>query len=163
MRRGASRRVNQEVEELVSRCGRAKLVQMEPDLSAARRRIVDDLQQDLPYPQGCARTQEDGLNLTLQRGWTQLIDEVADFFFQGIAGKHGIDGNNNQAAEKEQQFLRYQVNAQLMSLAAKDAIVKSIPVGRIGVPEDLWIAVKFVLECDYFNGRTIDVDGGAGL
>ena len=31
---------------------------------------------------------------------------------------------------------------------------------RIGVPEDLWLAVKFVLECDYFNGRTIDVDGG---
>jgi len=50
-----------------------------------------------------------------------------------------------------------------MNQAAKDAIVKSIPVGRIGVPEDLWIAVKFVLECDYFNGRTIDVDGGAGL
>src|SRR5690606_36588948 len=50
-----------------------------------------------------------------------------------------------------------------MNQAPKDAIVKSIPVGRIGVPEDLWIAVKFVLECDYFNGRTIDVDGGAGL
>ncbi len=32
-------------------------------------------------------------------------------------------GQEDQAAEKEQQFLRYQVNAQLMSLAAKDAIV----------------------------------------
>lgn len=38
-----------------------------------------------------------------------------------------------------------------------------IPVGRIGVPEDIWLAVKFVLECDYFNGRTFDVDGGIGF
>jgi 3-oxoacyl-[acyl-carrier protein] reductase len=50
-----------------------------------------------------------------------------------------------------------------MNQKARDAIVASIPVGRIGIPEDLWVAVRFVLECDYFNGRTIDVDGGAGL
>ncbi len=50
-----------------------------------------------------------------------------------------------------------------MNQKARDAIVASIPVGRIGLPEDLWTAVKFVLECDYFNARTIDVDGGAGL
>ncbi len=50
-----------------------------------------------------------------------------------------------------------------MNQKARDAIVASIPVGRIGVPEDLWIAVKFAIECDYFNGRVIDVDGGAGL
>ena len=47
-----------------------------------------------------------------------------------------------------------------MNQKARDAIVAAIPVGRIGVPEDIWVAVKFVLECDYFNGRTIDVDGG---
>jgi 3-oxoacyl-[acyl-carrier protein] reductase len=47
-----------------------------------------------------------------------------------------------------------------MNQAAKQAIVERIPVGRIGVPEDLWLAVKFVLECDYLNGHTIDVDGG---
>jgi 3-oxoacyl-[acyl-carrier protein] reductase len=47
-----------------------------------------------------------------------------------------------------------------MNQKARDALVAMIPVGRIGVPEDLWLAVKFVLECDYFNGRTLDVDGG---
>ncbi|MBN1203970.1 MAG: SDR family oxidoreductase [Myxococcaceae bacterium] len=47
-----------------------------------------------------------------------------------------------------------------MNQKARDALVASIPVGRIGVPEDIWVAVKFILECDYFNGRTIDVDGG---
>lgn len=47
-----------------------------------------------------------------------------------------------------------------MNQKARDAVVAQIPVGRIGVPEDLWVAVKFALECDYFNSRTIDVDGG---
>lgn len=47
-----------------------------------------------------------------------------------------------------------------MNQKARDALVAAIPVGRIGAPEDLWLAVKFVLECDYFNGRTVDVDGG---
>jgi 3-oxoacyl-[acyl-carrier protein] reductase len=47
-----------------------------------------------------------------------------------------------------------------MNQKARDALVANIPVGRIGVPEDIWLAVKFVLECDYFNGRAIDVDGG---
>jgi len=47
-----------------------------------------------------------------------------------------------------------------MNQKAREAMVARIPVGRIGLPEDLWLAVKFVLECDYFNGGTIDVDGG---
>jgi 3-oxoacyl-[acyl-carrier protein] reductase len=50
-----------------------------------------------------------------------------------------------------------------MNQKARDALVAAIPVGRIGTPEDLWVAVRFVLECDYFDGRTIDVDGGLGL
>jgi 3-oxoacyl-[acyl-carrier protein] reductase len=50
-----------------------------------------------------------------------------------------------------------------MKQTARDAIVASIPVGRIGTPEDLWLALRFALECDYFCARTIDVDGGGGL
>jgi len=50
-----------------------------------------------------------------------------------------------------------------MNQKARDALVAAIPVGRIGLPEDIWQAVKFVLECDYFNGRTIDVDGGLSM
>jgi 3-oxoacyl-[acyl-carrier protein] reductase len=41
--------------------------------------------------------------------------------------------------------------------------VGRIPVGRIGLPEDIWPAVRFVIECDDFSGRTIDVDGGLGM
>src|SRR5215468_5073637 len=50
-----------------------------------------------------------------------------------------------------------------MNPKARDALVASIPAGRVGTPEDIWLAVKFVLECDYFNGRTIDVDGGLAM
>lgn len=50
-----------------------------------------------------------------------------------------------------------------MNQKARDALVSMIPVGRIGRPDDIWQAVKFILECDYFNGRTIDVDGGASM
>jgi 3-oxoacyl-[acyl-carrier protein] reductase len=47
-----------------------------------------------------------------------------------------------------------------MNQKARDALVAAIPVGRVGVPEDIWLAVKFVLECDYLDGETIDVHGG---
>jgi 3-oxoacyl-[acyl-carrier protein] reductase len=50
-----------------------------------------------------------------------------------------------------------------MNPKAREALINAIPVGRVGTPEDLWVAVKFVLECDYFNGRTIDVDGGLSM
>jgi 3-oxoacyl-[acyl-carrier protein] reductase len=50
-----------------------------------------------------------------------------------------------------------------MNPKAREALVASIPVARIGVPEDIWLAVRFVLECDYFNGRVIDVDGGMSM
>jgi 3-oxoacyl-[acyl-carrier protein] reductase len=50
-----------------------------------------------------------------------------------------------------------------MNQKARDALVANIPVGRIGLPEDIWLAVRFVLECDYFDGRTIDVDGGLAM
>ena len=50
-----------------------------------------------------------------------------------------------------------------MNQKARDALVAAIPVNRIGVPEDIWLAVRFIVECDYFNGRMIDVDGGLSM
>jgi len=50
-----------------------------------------------------------------------------------------------------------------MNQKAKDALVAMIPVGRIGVPDDIWRALRFVLECDYFSGRCVDVDGGLSM
>ena len=50
-----------------------------------------------------------------------------------------------------------------MNQKARDALVAAVPVGRIGTPEDIWRAVRFCVECDYFDGRTIDVDGGLSM
>lgn len=47
-----------------------------------------------------------------------------------------------------------------MNQKARDALVASVPARRIGTPEDIWLAVKFVIECDYFTARCVDVDGG---
>ncbi|MDP6933078.1 MAG: SDR family oxidoreductase [Myxococcota bacterium] len=46
---------------------------------------------------------------------------------------------------------------------ALEAGVKAIPVGRIGEPEDIFKAIRFIIECDFFTGRCIDVDGGQRL
>jgi 3-oxoacyl-[acyl-carrier protein] reductase len=50
-----------------------------------------------------------------------------------------------------------------MNQKARDALVASVPCGRVGEPEDIWLAVKFAFECDYFNGRVVDVDGGLAM
>lgn len=41
-----------------------------------------------------------------------------------------------------------------------DKLVEQIPLGRPGRPEEIYRAVEFIFECDYFTGRCIDVDGG---
>jgi 3-oxoacyl-[acyl-carrier protein] reductase len=50
-----------------------------------------------------------------------------------------------------------------MNQKARDALVGMIPVGRVGVPEDIWLGVRFVIECEYFNGRVVDIDGGLAM
>lgn len=50
-----------------------------------------------------------------------------------------------------------------MNEKARQGLIKAIPVGRVGVPHDIWQAVQFIIECDYFNGRVIDVDGGLSM
>ncbi len=97
--------------------------------------------------------------------------------------RHGNRGQSNYVAAKaalaantvtwNREFARFGVRVsaiapgmvetpmtQGMNQKARDVLVSKIPVGRIGVPEDLWLAVKFSIECDYFAGRTLDVDGG---
>ena len=41
-----------------------------------------------------------------------------------------------------------------------DALVKSVPLRRVATPDEIFQAVRFIVECDYFTGRCIDVDGG---
>src|SRR5438046_4956527 len=38
---------------------------------------------------------------------------------------------------------------------AMKSLRAGIPAGRIGTPEEIWLAVKFIIECDFFTGRVI--------
>ncbi len=44
---------------------------------------------------------------------------------------------------------------------AMETLRAAIPLGRIGTLEEVWLAVRFVIECEFFTGRTLEVDGGA--
>jgi 3-oxoacyl-[acyl-carrier protein] reductase len=46
---------------------------------------------------------------------------------------------------------------------ALSRLAAAIPLGRLGRPHDVWQAVRFIVECDFFTGRTVEVDGGAGM
>lgn len=41
-----------------------------------------------------------------------------------------------------------------------DKITVMIPSGRFGEMKEISRTVQFIIECDYVNGRTLDVDGG---
>ena len=40
------------------------------------------------------------------------------------------------------------------------AMLKGVALRRTATPTELWLAVKFIFECDYFTARCVDVDGG---
>lgn len=46
---------------------------------------------------------------------------------------------------------------------ALEKVSAPVPLKRIGEPGEMYQALKFILECDYFTGRCIDVDGGLVL
>jgi 3-oxoacyl-[acyl-carrier protein] reductase len=48
-----------------------------------------------------------------------------------------------------------------ISADALRQLTTSIPLGRIGKPLDVWLALRFIVECDYFTGRVLEVDGGS--
>jgi 3-oxoacyl-[acyl-carrier protein] reductase len=46
---------------------------------------------------------------------------------------------------------------------AMRSLIAGIPLERIGAPKDVWKAVQMIIECEFFTGRTIEVDGGARM
>ena len=44
-----------------------------------------------------------------------------------------------------------------------EGMLKTVPLRRVGAPEEIFLAVKFIIECDYFTGRCVDVDGGISM
>lgn len=52
---------------------------------------------------------------------------------------------------------------QALDQAQQDNIVRSIPMQRIGTPEDIAQSVLFLVEALYITGHIINVDGGRSL
>jgi 3-oxoacyl-[acyl-carrier protein] reductase len=100
--------------------------------------------------------------------------------------RHGNMGQSNYSAAKAglvadttlwaRELARYKirvgaiapgfVRTPILEGMRDDALQKmlgGVPMRRLGEPEELWLAVKFILECDYFTGRCIDVDGGLSI
>ena len=44
-----------------------------------------------------------------------------------------------------------------------EKMLKQVPLRRAARPEEIFQAVKFIIECDYFTGKCIDVDGGISM
>ena len=44
-----------------------------------------------------------------------------------------------------------------------EGLVKGVPLRRVGQPEEIWLGIKFIVECGYFTGRCLDIDGGLVL
>lgn len=45
----------------------------------------------------------------------------------------------------------------------RERLLQRVPLGRPATPDELFLAVRFVIECGYFTGRCLDVDGGLCL
>ncbi len=50
-----------------------------------------------------------------------------------------------------------------ISETALSRLSEEIPLGRLGRPEDIWRGIRFMIECEFFTGRVLEVDGGAAM
>ena len=100
--------------------------------------------------------------------------------------RHGNPGQSNYSAAKagliadtklwSQELARYGIRTGAiapgfihtpildgMPPEALARISANVPLGRVGQPSEIYLALKFIIECDYFTGRCVDVDGGLNL
>ena len=100
--------------------------------------------------------------------------------------RHGNQGQTNYSAAKaglvadtklwSQELARYGIRVgaiapgfidtpilQGMRPEVLEGVLKAVPLRRAGTPDEIFLAVKFIFECDYFTGRCLDVDGGLVL
>lgn len=45
----------------------------------------------------------------------------------------------------------------------KTSLLAGIPMRRPGTVQEVWLAARFIIECEYFTGRIIEVDGGSNF
>ncbi len=44
-----------------------------------------------------------------------------------------------------------------------EKVIAPVPLRRLGEPEEIFAALRFIVECGYFTGRVVDADGGLRL
>ncbi len=44
-----------------------------------------------------------------------------------------------------------------------EKMVRVVPLRRTGTPEEIFAGIRFIVECDYFTGKVLDIDGGMSL
>jgi len=102
------------------------------------------------------------------------------------ASRHGNPGQSNYSAAKAglvadtklwaTELARYDIRTgaiapgfvdtpilQGMRPDVLERMLKSVPLRRAADPDEIFLAVKFIVECGFFTGRCIDVDGGQVL
>ena len=100
--------------------------------------------------------------------------------------RHGNPGQSNYSAAKAglvadtklwaQELSRYGIRTgaiapgfvntpilQGMRPDVLEGMLKAVPLRRAAEPREIYLALKFIVECDYFTGRCIDVDGGISI
>jgi 3-oxoacyl-[acyl-carrier protein] reductase len=100
--------------------------------------------------------------------------------------RHGNRGQSNYSAAKAglvadtklwaEELARYQIRVGAiapgfiqtpildgMRPEMLEKLLAGVPLRRAGKPEEIYRAVQFIVECDYFTGRCIDVDGGINM
>jgi 3-oxoacyl-[acyl-carrier protein] reductase len=43
----------------------------------------------------------------------------------------------------------------------REELIAQVPMKRMATPFEIWQGLKFIIDCDYFNGRIVAIDGGA--
>jgi 3-oxoacyl-[acyl-carrier protein] reductase len=117
-----------------------------------------------------------------------LENDVKDSVIINISSvsRHGNRGQTNYSAAKAglvadtklwaQELARYGVRVAAvapgfiktpllegMRPEMLEKIVSGVPVRRLGTPEEIFMGIKFIIECGYFTGRCLDIDGGLVL
>lgn len=100
--------------------------------------------------------------------------------------RHGNAGQANYAAAKAgvvastvawaRELARYQirvaaiapgfVETPILGAMAPETLsswIAKTPLGRLGTPDEILLGLRFIVECDYFTGRCLDIDGGLSM